>query len=773
MKNNLSVFIGVLTTVRVDFQMSSSFRLSPLPPKESSPALADASQVLAAALKEMDSIIASAEIDNTHEASDAYNNSLESLEAPRKHRNNYGTAMYRSLERPSKSRPRSPYASLEPAKPVVLESPVYRESPVSTGRLLPSSITSDTTGTDMSDLSELMTLRNENIDLKKELFEMQQALAMQRAESESLSQELQRKRAQLEAAEEQLAIEVRMRKKIESERLQLMTDVPAMKLQLMRSEKERVDLTARLKSLQSGFQRTLSNLTAADLSGVRSSTPTRTGHSNAEKPPLPRPNMSPVFSNTIAASPSSQRKANNERFQRFPQAMYSTLPRNYKPPTSVSKQEKSTNVSSNGSSSANVSDAFEGNGELRALEARSTSAPELNNPDRAIGIKGTVNGSTLMQPIISHTSAPRKILKLIGKLSRSNSASNSSIGSFKRNTSTRATAMPRLCGWKSNEHLKRPLVKWDKKCIASFFQQLDLYDLYDSHLLAVHTGEALVQLIKSDSFQSTIKHPLHKRKLLLAIEVFVRNDSLLKSAICLDTKWALSWLDDLGLPQYTDAFQEAQVDGLILNNMTLEDAGILKINSQLGLLSLKWGIYVLRSTNFDPGCLKRRSADTKRKETIDEVSLWTNHRLMEWLRDIDLAEYAPNLRGSGIHGALLVYEDSLGEKLLAELLNIAPAKTLLRKHLTQQLKNLLGDAIIQRKRAAEATSTVPLSPSTKIKFPKGTLGRRSKKKCDQTLVCPYDLAGFLPSSSVDAMTTSMSTVMTSSTHSSLSSNSTL
>ena len=37
-----------------------------------------------------------------------------------------------------------------------------------------------------------------------------------------------------------------------------------------------------------------------------------------------------------------------------------------------------------------------------------------------------------------------------------------------------------------------------------------------------------------------------------------------------------------------------------------------------------------------------------------QVMLWTNHRVMEWLRSIDLSEYAPNLRGSGVHGGLLV-----------------------------------------------------------------------------------------------------------------------
>lgn len=32
---------------------------------------------------------------------------------------------------------------------------------------------------------------------------------------------------------------------------------------------------------------------------------------------------------------------------------------------------------------------------------------------------------------------------------------------------------------------------------------------------------------------------------------------------------------------------------------------------------------------------------------------------MEWLRSVDLAEYAPNLRGSGVHGGLIV-SGSLG-----------------------------------------------------------------------------------------------------------------
>ena len=85
---------------------------------------------------------------------------------------------------------------------------------------------------------------------------------------------------------------------------------------------------------------------------------------------------------------------------------------------------------------------------------------------------------------------------------------------------------------------------------------------------------------------------------------------------------------------------------------------------------------MLRSCNFDPTCLKRRSSGVPgivRKEFSEgehleggststnqnstnpnDIVYWTNHRVMEWLRSVDLSEYAPNLRGSGVHGALMV-----------------------------------------------------------------------------------------------------------------------
>ena len=73
-------------------------------------------------------------------------------------------------------------------------------------------------------------------------------------------------------------------------------------------------------------------------------------------------------------------------------------------------------------------------------------------------------------------------------------------------------------------------------------------------------------------------------------------------------------------------------------------------------MSFRRAIEVLRAHNFNPVCLKRRPMPNEGliQNSPEDVMLWTNHRVMEWLRSIDLSEYAPNLRGSGVHGALMV-----------------------------------------------------------------------------------------------------------------------
>lgn len=67
-----------------------------------------------------------------------------------------------------------------------------------------------------------------------------------------------------------------------------------------------------------------------------------------------------------------------------------------------------------------------------------------------------------------------------------------------------------------------------------------------------------------------MKHPLHRKKLILAIKSM--NNSLPNmppSVNNIECEWVFRWLDDVGLPQYKDAFTEALVDGRMLHTMTV------------------------------------------------------------------------------------------------------------------------------------------------------------------------------------------------------------
>ena len=127
--------------------------------------------------------------------------------------------------------------------------------------------------------------------------------------------------------------------------------------------------------------------------------------------------------------------------------------------------------------------------------------------------------------------------------------------------------------------------------------------------------------------------------------------------------------------------------------LTVDDLFVLKVTNLLHHLSIRRGIQVVRAHNFDPHCLKRRAAPG---ETLDpaSVSLWTNHRVMEWLRHVDLGEYAPNLRGSGVHGGLLIYEPRFTADLFASLLSIPANKTLLRRHLGLHFRYAKKDELL-------------------------------------------------------------------------------
>ncbi|XP_076644154.1 liprin-beta 1 isoform X1 [Halictus rubicundus] len=240
-----------------------------------------------------------------------------------------------------------------------------------------------------------------------------------------------------------------------------------------------------------------------------------------------------------------------------------------------------------------------------------------------------------------------------------------------------------------------------------------------------------------------IKNVLHKKKLLYAIESEKSDGADFFGSDKMDNAAVLRWLDDIGLPQHKEAFQNGKIDGRMLHRLTTEDLLNLGVNAQLHAASLRRGIQVLRELYFEFDNLERRSTNGNGADG-GNVHLWTNHRVMEWLRVVDLAEYAPNMRGSGVHGGLMVYEGRFTSELLAALLSISPGKTLLRRHLTTHFNQILGREVVQRKREIENTlGFVPLTLTARLKIPKRsqfTLKRKkSKNEVDYgNLVCPLE-----------------------------------
>ena len=258
---------------------------------------------------------------------------------------------------------------------------------------------------------------------------------------------------------------------------------------------------------------------------------------------------------------------------------------------------------------------------------------------------------------------------------------------------------------------------------------------------SIGTGADLVRLAGPDlEAKLGIKHPLHRKKLLLAMQAKVDTNRP-DPAGDLDCAWVLRWLDDVGLPQYKESFLEARVDGRLLNLLTVDDLSYLRVSNLLHHFSIRRGIQVLRQNNFNSDSLIRRALPDSEESEAD-VLLWTNHRVMEWLRSVDLAEYAPNLRGSGVHGGLMVMEPKFNGELLASLLSIPTSKTLLRRHLMIHFADLIGrDLVSEKRRAEQDPAYQPLTPTAKVKSKHNqfTLKRKKSKSemdAEDCLVCP-------------------------------------
>uniref|UniRef100_A0A671KR15 PPFIA binding protein 2 n=1 Tax=Sinocyclocheilus anshuiensis TaxID=1608454 RepID=A0A671KR15_9TELE len=293
----------------------------------------------------------------------------------------------------------------------------------------------------------------------------------------------------------------------------------------------------------------------------------------------------------------------------------------------------------------------------------------------------------------------------------------------------------------SARDMKAPFSKWSCDQVCAWMEEFGLGQYVNMARQWVTSGQTLLSASLQDIEKELgIKHPLHRKKLQLALRSF--STKITEKSSELDHIWVTRWLDDIGLPQYKDQFSEGRVDGKMLQYLTVNDLLFLKVTSQLHHLSIKCAIHILHVNKFNPNCLKRRPGD-ENKTSPSEVVQWSNHRVMEWLRSVDLAEYAPNLRGSGVHGGLIILEPRFNSDTLAMLLNIPPQKTLLRRHLATNFNMLVGSqAQWEKQEYLESSGYMPLTTTAKVRPRKigfSSFGHRKKRTHDSTdYICPLD-----------------------------------
>ncbi|XP_075402245.1 liprin-beta-2 isoform X2 [Tenrec ecaudatus] len=370
----------------------------------------------------------------------------------------------------------------------------------------------------------------------------------------------------------------------------------------------------------------------------------------------------------------------------------------------------------------------------------------------ATDLSSTSSGteSTAQSPLTPEGKrSPKGIKKFWGKIRRTQSGNfNTDIpgmAEFRRG-GLRATAGPRLSRTRDSKGQKSdanaPFAQWNTERVCGWLEDFGLGQYVIFARQWVNSGHTLLTATPQDMEKELgIKHPLHRKKLVLAVKA-INTKQEEKSAL-LDHIWVTRWLDDIGLPQYKDQFHESRVDGRMLQYLTVNDLLFLKVTSQLHHLSIKCAIHVLHVNKFNPHCLHRRPADESNLSP-SEVVQWSNHRVMEWLRSVDLAEYAPNLRGSGVHGGLIILEPRFTGDTLAMLLNIPPQKTLLRRHLTTKFNALIGPEAEQEKREKMTMPAyTPLTTTAKVRPRKlgfSHFGNIRKKKFDESTdyICPME-----------------------------------
>uniref|UniRef100_A0A3P8V4R8 Kazrin, periplakin interacting protein a n=1 Tax=Cynoglossus semilaevis TaxID=244447 RepID=A0A3P8V4R8_CYNSE len=240
-----------------------------------------------------------------------------------------------------------------------------------------------------------------------------------------------------------------------------------------------------------------------------------------------------------------------------------------------------------------------------------------------------------------------------------------------------------------------PMSQWRAGTVQAWLEVVMAMPMYiRSCSENVKSGKVLLGLTDEDlQLGLGVSSLMHRRKLRLAIEDYrnAENGAGLSKAADMDHHWvAKAWLSDVGLPQYSQAFHTHLVDGRMLNCLSRRDMERHLNVKKPHQASLLLGIELLHLLNFDKEALQARRIQCEH-QNVDPL-VWTSHRVIKWIKDIDLKEFAENLVHSGVHGAAMVLDPVFDTDTMASALGIHSNKHMVRRHLVEEMKSLIEES---------------------------------------------------------------------------------